>query len=603
MSLFPRIHFPNTMRRWIARGATLLTLAVLPPLTAATQPTQAEVLPLDQLRPGMTGEVWTVFRGTEPEPFAVEVTGVIQNALGPGKSMILCQLTDPRVQKMGAVAGMSGSPLYIDGRFAGALSYQVQRFETERFAGFTPAADLLEVRRIAMDLAPETGDGGGLPAVLPGGAQPQDETANDKAIQPLSLVFSFGGIAPAVADLMSGPLQQLGIATTSLGGVMANSTALIPDRSSPLGPGHAVGAALAVGDITLAGTGTVSQVDGDRVLAFGHPLLGLGTVEVPMTEAEVVAILPSNLSSFKISNTGGVIGTVRQDRLSAIYGELGRKPPLMPVTVHTPVRDLEFSTVKHPRLTPVIAATGVSQAVLGSNDAGLTEGFALRAQVTFPGGRALEFDRLYAGPEGFKAGLTGLMQHLGTWMQNPVEEVFPEAIEFTVEALATNPTASLDNATLSRRVASPGERVTVALSLRDFQGRPWIEQLEVPVSEEWLGRPVQVIVASGPVLDELAGGQRAFPVSQIRDIDAYLAALQSRRRADGLFVAVVSRSTVFLDQTTSLRELPGSLSRIARTADTSRFSEKPAAEVLWTTHLLEGRLVPGVFRLPLAVEN
>ena len=122
-------------------------IALLGALVGAAlgQPTDAPALPLDELKPGMTGTVWTVFQGTEPEPFAVEVTGVLRNALGPGKSLIVCRLTDPRVQQMGAVAGMSGSPLYIEGRLAGALSYQIQRFETVRYAGFTPAADLAEV--------------------------------------------------------------------------------------------------------------------------------------------------------------------------------------------------------------------------------------------------------------------------------------------------------------------------------------------------------------------------------------------------------------------------------------------------------------------------
>src|SRR4051812_16917634 len=112
----------------------------------ASQPVDAPIITIDELKPGQRGEVWTVFRGTEPEPFSVEVTGVLRNALGPGKSLIVCQLTDPRVQNMGAVAGMSGSPLYVEGKLAGALSYQIQRFETVHHAGFTPAADLAEVR-------------------------------------------------------------------------------------------------------------------------------------------------------------------------------------------------------------------------------------------------------------------------------------------------------------------------------------------------------------------------------------------------------------------------------------------------------------------------
>src|SRR5688500_1330019 len=138
------------MLRAVIRIMRRLTfsLVVLAALSRAVfaQPADAPVIPLDELKPGQQGVVWTVFQGTQPEPFSVEVTGVLRNALGPGKSLIVCQLTDPRVQKMGAVAGMSGSPLYVDGKLAGALSYQIQRFETVRHAGFTPAADLDEVK-------------------------------------------------------------------------------------------------------------------------------------------------------------------------------------------------------------------------------------------------------------------------------------------------------------------------------------------------------------------------------------------------------------------------------------------------------------------------
>src|SRR5665213_3162248 len=131
----------------LTMGRTLLTLCLLASAATAAlaQPVTGEVMPLSDIRAGQKGEVWTVFQGTRPEAFSVEVTGVVLNALGPGKSIILCRLTVPRVQEMGAVAGMSGSPLYIDGRFAGALSYQMQRFETVHFAGFTPAADMAEV--------------------------------------------------------------------------------------------------------------------------------------------------------------------------------------------------------------------------------------------------------------------------------------------------------------------------------------------------------------------------------------------------------------------------------------------------------------------------
>ncbi|MCF3649532.1 SpoIVB peptidase S55 domain-containing protein [Synoicihabitans lomoniglobus] len=573
------------------------------------QPQHAEVLPLSELAAGMEGEVWTVFQGTQPEPFTVKVTGVIANALGPGKSMILCELTDPRVQNMGAVAGMSGSPLYIDGRFAGALSYQVQRFETVRFAGFTPADDLLEVRRIAMDLStplPGSGDGT-IPAQGPP-AKPMTSSRDglgdrrDGALAPLSPVFAFGGLSPQVTALVSGPLAELGIHTTTLGGATSGGS-MDMSTSATLAPGQAVGAALAVGDITLAGTGTVSQVDGNRILAFGHPLLGLGTVEVPMTTAEIVAILPSNLSSFKISNTGPVIGTVRQDRLSAIYGELGAAPPMVPVTVISPQRTLNFATVRHPRLTPAITAAGLSQAVLGSNDAGLSEGFAITTQVNFPGGRKLTTERLFAGPEGFKQSLAALTQSLTTWMQNPVEEVFPDHVTFRVEPLPTNPTASLDNVQFSHRQVAIGKTLKVTLSLRDFQSQPWQEIVKIPMASDWRGRELEILISSGPALDNLSGGQTVYPVSQIRDFDAYLDVLRAQRRPDGLYVAVVTKSSIFLDQTESTLELPGSLARVARSADSARFNQRAAREILWETHILPHRLVPGLVRQPLRVTD
>src|SRR4051812_9136983 len=225
------------------------SLAVLAALVRAVvaQPADAPVLSLDELKPGQKGEVWTVFHGTEPEPFAVEVTGVLRNALGPGKSLIVCELTDPRVQKMGATAGMSGSPLYIDGKLAGALSYQIQRFETVRHAGFTPAADLSEVRD---KTKPQSN------VIVSNEARP----SSDSPYQSLQPVFTMGGLSPVVADLFAPRFAALGLSAMALGGSTQTAATLNPQSSDVKTPslraGGAVAVALATGDITLAGTGT-----------------------------------------------------------------------------------------------------------------------------------------------------------------------------------------------------------------------------------------------------------------------------------------------------------------------------------------------------------
>src|SRR5271165_1157671 len=196
-------------------GRTLLTLCLVAcgaPRLAA-QPAQAGAMPLSDVKAGQRGEVWTVFQGTKPEPFAVEVTGIIENALGPGKSMILCKLTDPRVQNMGAVAGMSGSPLYIDARFAGAMSYQIQRFETIRYAGFTPAADMEEVADRVGTQAPDASQG-----TEPTDLAPPADSARDSgpAFRAMNPVFALGGVSPRAAAIVAPQFAALGIGVIAL---------------------------------------------------------------------------------------------------------------------------------------------------------------------------------------------------------------------------------------------------------------------------------------------------------------------------------------------------------------------------------------------------
>ncbi len=577
---------------------TVVLISLLVARSFAGQPVTREIFPLDDLKPGQRGEVWTVFRGTEPEPFAVEVTGVVRNALGPGKSLILCQLTDPRVQQMGAVAGMSGSPLYIDGKLAGALSYQIQRFETVRYAGFTPAADLIEVQtKMAAALAPAA------PSVAP--------ASSSENVRPMRPVFTLSGLSPVVADLFAPRLAALGLSSSSLGGsTMSSATATsnsdVRTSTPALTPGSAVAVALATGDITLAGTGTVSAVDGLNITAFGHPMLSLGDVALPMCAAEIVTILPSSMQSVKVANTGRVIGTITQDRLSAVSGTLGAGPAMTEVEVivssaHGPSKTLHFSVARQEQLTPVLVATGVSQAILGSNDAGLSKGFILRSDVTFPTKPTLATRTLYAGPQGFQQGLNEFVQDLAQNLQNPYEKTFPGRVVFTVEALEQNPAITLDLFQLSRSTASAGDTLQATLSWRDYQGESRRQIVDIPIDPSWVGRSVEVILAPGRVLDELSGRPRAVAAAQLRSFDAYLEALRDSRPADGLCLAVVEKTRLFTDQTNATMDTPSSIERIARAADEARFNQVDALVPLWESHVLNGKLSSVTLHRPLKI--
>jgi hypothetical protein len=579
----------------MARSCILLALLgclALPAAAQPVQPVQADLMPLSEVKAGQRGEVWTVFQGTKPEPFAVEVTGIIQNALGPGKSIILCKLTDPRVQIMGAVAGMSGSPLYIDGKFAGALSYQIQRFETVRYAGFTPAADMAEVAERVGGLPPD-------PALAEGAPAPEGSRPAGSTFRTMNPVFAVSGLSPRAEAIMAPLFSTVGIDVVAMGG---NSQSASPGLGSApaLKPGDAVSVALSTGDVLLAGTGTVSRVEGPKVVAFGHPMLGMGDVQMPMCSAEVVAILPSSLESMKIANIGPVIGCISEDRLSAVSGLLGPGPEMTDVEVvagRGPApRTLHFQVVRDRRIAPMVMLSGIVEAVFGSNDAEPGEGFHVATTVTFSPTQQITRDSVYAGQQGFNAGLAEFLLGLSAALQNPFEKAVAKTVEFRVERLETNPAVTVEQFQLSRAVVRPGDTLEATLSWRDYEGASQSTTVEIPVDPSWVGRTLEIVAAPGRLLDELTGHGHSYRPGQIRSFDAYLNAMRDGRPEDGLCVAVVEKSALFFDQAEALPDAPASIERIASASDSSRYQRREALVPLWETHVLAGKASFASFR-------
>ena len=405
-------------------------------------------------------------------------------------------------------------------------------------------------------------------------------------------------------DLMRPYFTALGLTTSALGGSLDSNSTAAP--SGPLRAGSAVSVALATGDITLAGTGTVSRVDGDRLIAFGHPMMSLGDIELPMCSAEIVTIIPSELESIKIANTGAVIGTITQDRLSAVSGRVGQRPAMIDVAVevssgHGISRTLNFQVARQDQLTPAIIAAGVTQAIVGSNDAGLSNGFRLASNVTFSPTQQLSSRILYAGPQAFAEGLGDFVKGLARDLQNPYQKAFPSRVSFTVEPLKQNPAVTVDLFQLSRVRARAGDTVTAQLTWRDFQGAEHFDSVSIPLDPSWLGKDLEVVLAPGQVMDSLTGRPRLISASQLRSFDAYLAAIRQDRPTDGFCLAVMERSPLFTDQTDSTAELPASIVRTAAAADESRFQQRTALLPLWESHLLAGKLGNVVVRRPLRV--
>src|SRR5262249_2776114 len=318
----------------------------------------AAQMPIGDVRPGMVGIGHTVFDATHVEEFKAHIIGVLENVIGTHRNLILAKLEGGPLANTGVIAGMSGSPVFIDGRLVGAVSYALGAFSKEPIAGITPIAEMTDsttfsnVRppgaRVKVEY-PLTREG--LTAAFrkalnwnrpfvdrPGDAQlsgvnnVMGVSGGDLGtlLRPIATPLVMSGFEPDVADLFTSAFRDQGFIPTG-GNVAANARFGEKPYEGPLKPGDAVGVMLVGGDLQLGATGTVTHIDGDRVYAFGHPMYNLGPTEFPMTRAYVYTVLPSLFSSMKLSSTGEVIGTVLQDRATAIAGRLGPPPRMIPV--------------------------------------------------------------------------------------------------------------------------------------------------------------------------------------------------------------------------------------------------------------------------------
>src|SRR5258708_1382751 len=327
----------------LAAASVAAATALFPPLSAAT----AQMSPMDvaEVRPGMVGVGRTVFDGTHVEEFRVHVLGVLNNVIGPNRSLILARLEGGPLANTGVIAGMSGSPVFINNRLVGAVSYALGAFSKEPIAGITPIAEMTDAAAIN-DVRPSGArvkvefplSRDGLTAAFrkalnwnrPFADRPEDArafgvTAVDglaagqlsTLMRPIATPLVMSGFEPDVADLFGSSLRDQGFVAS--GGAVASNAAARGEApfEGPLKSGDAVGVMLVRGDLQLGATGTVTHIDGDRVYAFGHPMYNLGPTEYPMTRAYVYTVLPSLFSSMKLSGTSDVIGTFLQDRATA----------------------------------------------------------------------------------------------------------------------------------------------------------------------------------------------------------------------------------------------------------------------------------------------
>jgi hypothetical protein len=498
-------------------AAAVLALGVL-----ATPNAQTTTLPLEEVRPGMVGIGRTVFKGTELEDFKVHVLGVMRNVIGPKRSLILARLEGGPLARTGVIAGMSGSPVYVDGRLMGAVSYSLGQFSTEPIAGITPIAEMLDATMMGAPARSTRPVSISMPAtprelleiwsrdlnraqpfisepsqaLLVSGAA-ADLSRVGAMLRPIAVPMTMTGFDASVIDPLSPSLTAAGFVPVSSS--QAPSARLAASEDRPLRPGDAVGVGLLTGDFELGATGTVTHIDGDRVYAFGHPLYNLGPTQFPMTRAVVQVVLPSLMASSKLASFGEVIGTVQQDRATAIAGRLGPAPSLIPVTItlnsdRAPSKTFNFGVVRDFTFTPLLTYLSVANVLTSYERGAGPASYAIRGSASIKSQGELSFEDIFTGEQPAGGAAAYVAGPLTALLKNSGEPVDVEKIELTIDATEQQRSARIERVWLDTPRPRSGATAVVNVALRSVRGDEIVRQVPIEIPAN-LGGSLQLIVA------------------------------------------------------------------------------------------------------------
>jgi len=531
---------PISMIRWVGLAAGLLLSAgpilAAPPLRGlpapappvSRLPAPLPTIPLAEVRAGQHGYGLSVFAGANPERFDVEVVGVMRN-VSPDTSYILLRLTGKDLEKSGVIAGMSGSPVFLDGRLAGAVAFGWP-FSREAIAGITPIETMHRISGVQPIQAPGEPPTPPLPPVglsdLASGRIPADLLERElKAFEPHLMAgavpavqwstVGFGERSSAMLKAALGSVAPAGRAVSLAAAATAARTPAAgpgspvghapgPPDPAKLIPGGSVSAVLVDGDFSLAATGTVTDRIGDQVFAFGHPFLGLGPTRVPMATSEVVTVLASQYSSFKIANIGDVVGAFEQDRQAGIEGRLGLTAPMVPMTLevegpqhHT----FHMRLADVPSLMPLLVASSLTAGLESASYAGGPQGLDLQAKIRLAGHGELDLQQSFDGDSAGTDSSSFLLAIAAYLTQNPLERVHIESIDARLTQWAKPRAATVVDAHADRTVVRPGDRVTVNLDLLPYRGERFRHSLGVTLPEDLPDGRYTLLVGDGASAD------------------------------------------------------------------------------------------------------
>ncbi len=546
-------------------------------------------MPLSEIKAGMTGIGRTVFEGSELQEFKAHIIGVLHNVQGPRRDLILARLEGGPLAKTGVAAGMSGSPVYIDGRLIGAVSYSVGAFATEAIAGITPIDEMKDAtdmaRRTPSQQArielPVTGEGlaaalsatyarlapfANRPADLQVFGMPQAAGSQLGAmLRPISTPLVLNGFEPESAAMLVSAFGSAGFAPVVGGGIGGQGGAEVNAMTGPLREGDAVGVSLVGGDLEMGATGTITHIDGNRIYAFGHPFFNVGPSQFPMTRAYVHTMLPSLMSSFKISSMGEVIGTMQQDRATAIAGTLGKGPAVIPIAVTlqstreggNAKRSFTFNVANDQVFTPLLTYVALANTLTSYERQFGTATFTIKSRAQIKDHGDLTLDDVFTGDNAVLGASTAIAGPITMLLSNDREPITLSGINISIDASETSRTATIERVWVDEMRPRPGRTVPLKVLTRSYRGEDKISTVPIEIPANATGT-VSVLVTDGRQLNAME--QRDLRRSlQPQSVAQMIRVLNETRRNNRIYIRLLNGKPGAIVNGEALTSLPPSV--------------------------------------------
>src|SRR5688572_8275901 len=560
-------------------------------LLVVSLPAAPPYYPIDQVKPGMVATGHTVWQGDTIETFEVHIIGVLRNVIGPRRDLILAKLEGGPLAHTGVIAGMSGSPVYIDGKLVGAVSYSLGAFSKEPIAGITPIAEMIDaatletprppmgtrarlempVTRDSVAAAMRASMSWARPfADRPGDVQVFGDGVNGQVatmLRPIATPLNLGGFSPEIADMLGASFRDYGFMPVAGAGAGSQAPSLQQAMQAtpgdmPLRPGSAVGINIVSGDFNMGATGTVTEVVGNKIYAFGHPFFNLGPIAFPMTKAYIHTLLPSMTSSMKISTLGDVIGTVSQDRATTIAGLTGAAPATIPVKIALESergfkKQFEFQVVSDQLFTPLFTYASILSTLTSYERETGAATFNIKGTMNVKSHGEIKIEDLFSGNSASMSTAGSVKAPLTFLLDNDFEPIQIEAVDLTIQSFEQPRTATIERVWLDGARARAGRMVPLKVLMRTYRGDEIIQTVPLEIPANATGS-LSVMVSDGARLAQWERREVRQP-TEPRSVPQLMRALNTVRKNNRLYVRLLASDAGAVVRGEPLSSLPPSV--------------------------------------------